>query len=71
MRGRDGGRSGVVVSDPATGVVAQRQTLGPPYFGEGIVDWGPNVYEWTWKSHVCFVYESCADGESESVWSLG
>jgi glutamine cyclotransferase len=60
------GRSGVVVTDPATGRVSQRHDLGPQYFGEGIVDWGPNVYEWTWKSHVCFVYESCADGESES-----
>ena len=51
------GRSGVVVTDPATGAVAQRHDLGAPYFGEGIVDWGPNVYEWTWKSHVCFVYD--------------
>jgi glutaminyl-peptide cyclotransferase len=51
------GRSGVVVTDPATGVVSQRHDLAPQYFGEGIVDWGPNVYEWTWKSHVCFVYD--------------
>ncbi len=26
-------------------------------FGEGIVDWGPNIYQWTWQSHICFVYD--------------
>ena len=51
------GRSAVLAEDPATGVVAQRRDLEPEYFGEGIVDWGPNIYEWTWKSHICFVYD--------------
>src|ERR1700735_900345 len=46
------GRSAVMAIDPATGKVAQRRDLPPPYFGEGIVDWGPNIYEWTWESHV-------------------
>jgi glutamine cyclotransferase len=43
--------------DPATGTVRQRHDLPAPYFGEGIVDWGPDIYEWTWQSHVCFVYD--------------
>ena len=51
------GRSAVLAIDPATGKVEQRRDLPAQYFGEGIVDWGPNVYEWTWKSHVCFVYD--------------
>ena len=51
------GRSAVLAVDPATGMVAQRRDLPPEYFGEGIVDWGPNIYEWTWKSHLCFVYD--------------
>jgi glutamine cyclotransferase len=51
------GRSAVMAIDPATGQVRQRHDLPPPYFGEGIVDWGPNIYEWTWQSHVCFVYD--------------
>ncbi len=51
------GRSAVLVIDPETGNTVQRRDLPAPYFGEGIVDWGPNLYEWTWKSHVCFVYD--------------
>jgi glutamine cyclotransferase len=51
------GRSAVMAIDPATGSVRQRHDLPPPYFGEGIVDWGPYIYEWTWESHVCFVYD--------------
>jgi glutamine cyclotransferase len=51
------GRSAVLVIDPKTGRSVQRRDLPAEYFGEGIVDWGPNIYEWTWKSHVCFVYD--------------
>ena len=40
-----------------TGRTSLRHDLPSEYFGEGIVDWGPNVYQWTWKSHVCFVYD--------------
>jgi glutamine cyclotransferase len=51
------GRSAVIASDPKTGKILQHRDLPPQYFGEGIVAWGPNIYEWTWKSHVCFVYD--------------
>ena len=51
------GHSSLLVDDPASGKTQQRIDLDPQYFGEGIVDWGPNVYEWTWKSHLCFVYD--------------
>ena len=51
------GRSALLALDPQTGQVTQRTDLPPQYFGEGIVDWGPNVYEWTWQSHICFVYD--------------
>jgi glutamine cyclotransferase len=51
------GHSELLVIQPETGQVRQRLDLAPQYFGEGIVDWGPNLYEWTWKSHVCFVYD--------------
>jgi glutaminyl-peptide cyclotransferase len=51
------GHSAVLVIEPKTGRIVQRRDLAPEYFGEGIVDWGPNIYEWTWKSHVCFVYD--------------
>ena len=51
------GRSAVLVTQPETGKVLQRLDLPPQYFGEGIVDWGPNLYEWTWQSHTGFVYD--------------
>ena len=51
------GHSELLVEDPSTGKVIQRRPLDSSYFGEGIVDWGSNVYEWTWKSHTCFVYD--------------
>jgi glutamine cyclotransferase len=51
------GRSAVMAIDPATGTVKQRHDVPPPYFGEGIVDWGPYLYEWTWTTHLCFVYD--------------
>jgi glutaminyl-peptide cyclotransferase len=51
------GRSAVMSIDPATGQVRQRHNIPAQYFGEGIVDWGPNLYEWTWQSHACFVYD--------------
>jgi glutaminyl-peptide cyclotransferase len=51
------GRSAVMVINPKTGKSVQRRDLPAEYFGEGIVDWGTNIYEWTWKSHVCFVYD--------------
>ncbi len=51
------GHSAVLVTQPETGKVLQRLEIAPNYFGEGIVDWGPNLYEWTWQSHVGFVYD--------------
>jgi glutamine cyclotransferase len=51
------GRSAVLAIQPETGKVLQRVDLPAQYFGEGIVDWGPNIYEWTWQSHICFVYD--------------
>lgn len=51
------GRSAVLVTVPETGKVLQRVHLPEQYFGEGIVDWGPYIFEWTWRSHICFVYD--------------
>jgi len=51
------GHSQILVTDPATGNVLQHLDVAPQYFGEGIVDWGSNLYEWTWQSHIGFVYD--------------
>src|ERR1700685_6260 len=51
------GRSALIAFDPKTGKTSLRHDLPPEYFGEGIVDWGPYILEWTWTSHICFVYD--------------
>ncbi|HEY6414369.1 MAG TPA: glutaminyl-peptide cyclotransferase [Edaphobacter sp.] len=51
------GHSAITVTQPESGKPIQRLNLPPQYFGEGIVDRGPNLYEWTWQSHICFVYD--------------
>ncbi len=51
------GHSSVLAIEPATARVVQRLDLPAQYFGEGIVNWGAQLYEWTWQSHVCFVYD--------------
>ena len=51
------GHSNLLVIEPETGKPVQKRDLAPQYFGEGIIDWGPNIYQWTWKSQVCFVYD--------------
>jgi len=51
------GHSAVLVTEPETGKVLQRLEIPAQYFGEGIIDWGPNLLEWTWQSHIGFVYD--------------
>ena len=40
-----------------TGEVVQQHAVPEPYFGEGIVNWGPKLLELTWQSQVGFVYK--------------
>jgi glutaminyl-peptide cyclotransferase len=54
------GHSALLAIQPETGKPLQKLALAPQYFGEGIVDWGPNIYQWTWQSHICFVYDRFA-----------
>jgi glutaminyl-peptide cyclotransferase len=51
------GQSALLAIEPKTGKPLQKREMAPEYFGEGIVDWGPNIYQWTWKSEICFVYD--------------
>lgn len=51
------GKSALLVETPETGKVLQHRDLAPEYFGEGIIDWGPNLYQWTWQSHIGFIYD--------------
>jgi glutaminyl-peptide cyclotransferase len=49
--------STIVVSEPKTGEVILHRDMPRQYFGEGIVDWGPNLIEWTWQTHVGFILD--------------
>ena len=51
------GRSAVLVLDATTGKLLQQHDLPAEYFGEGIIDWRDNLYEWTWQSHVGFILD--------------
>ncbi len=51
------GHSALLADAPSTGNPVQKHDLAPQYFGEGIVDWGPNLYQWTWQTHTGFVYD--------------
>ncbi len=44
------GHSALLAIEPETGKAVQKREMAPEYFGEGIVDWGPNIYQWTWQS---------------------
>lgn len=51
------GRSSVRMVDLKSGQVLQRHDVPGQYFGEGLTNWGGNLYELTWTSHICFVYD--------------
>ena len=54
--GREG-HSQILITEPATGKVVHHVEIPPQYFGEGIIDWGPNLLEWTWQTHTGFVID--------------
>jgi len=50
------GHSHILVYQP-DGKVIQHFDVPAQYFGEGIIDWGNNLLEWTWQSHVGFIFD--------------
>lgn len=52
------GRSGIQVLDPATGNVLQRHDLASNFFGEGIIDVGSTILQWTWQTHLGVVMDA-------------
>ena len=51
------GHSALLAENPATGKIVQENDLAPNLFGEGIVDVGPNLLQWTWQTHVGFIVD--------------
>jgi len=50
------GHSQILVYRP-DGKVVQHFDVPAQYFGEGIIDWGNNLLEWTWQSHTGFILD--------------
>lgn len=50
------GRSSLRKVDLSTGQVLQKYDLPAEYFAEGLTDWGTNLIQLTWKSHIGFIY---------------
>lgn len=50
------GRSSLRKVDLSTGQVLQKYDLPTEYFAEGLTDWGTNLIQLTWKSHIGFIY---------------
>jgi glutamine cyclotransferase len=40
-----------------TGEVLQRYDVAPPYFAEGLTDWGDRLLQLTWQTNIGFVYD--------------
>ncbi len=40
-----------------TGKVLQQHAVSSEYFGEGIVNWGSDIFQLTWRSQIGFVYD--------------
>jgi len=52
------GRSELRQTDPATGAVLRRLTLGPRQFGEGLAEHGGLLYQLTWKENKVLLYNA-------------
>ncbi|MDQ3443817.1 MAG: glutaminyl-peptide cyclotransferase, partial [Chloroflexota bacterium] len=51
------GRSSLRRVDLETGEVLQRQALDDEHFGEGVAVFGDRIYQLTWQTGTCFVYD--------------
>ncbi|MEJ7927850.1 glutaminyl-peptide cyclotransferase [Sphingobium sp. AN641] len=50
------GRSDIRKVALKTGKILQRRSIEPPYFGEGIVNWGGKIVSLTWRQRQGFVW---------------
>ena len=51
------GHSAILATEPQTGRILHHYELPQQYFGEGIVDWGDTLLEWTWQTHTGFILD--------------
>ena len=51
------GRSSLRMVDLDSGQVLERRDLPEKYFAEGLTNWGSELIQLTWQSHIAFVYD--------------
>jgi glutamine cyclotransferase len=51
------GRSSVRMIDLESGQVLKERDVPEKYFAEGLTNWGSNLVQLTWQSHIGFVYD--------------
>jgi glutamine cyclotransferase len=51
------GQSSLRMEDLETGKIDQFLELPDKYFAEGLTNWGNNLMQLTWQSHIAFVYD--------------
>ncbi len=51
------GQSSLRKVDPMSGTVLQKVDVSPPHFAEGMTIVGDRIFQLTWQSGVCFVYD--------------
>ncbi len=51
------GHSGLLIYPLGSIFPIQHVDLPPQYFGEGIINNGSNLLQWTWQSHIGFLYD--------------
>ncbi|ULU25646.1 glutaminyl-peptide cyclotransferase [Dyella terrae] len=54
-----------------SGKVVQRHDLPSQYFGEGIVDWGSQIVQLTWKDQLGFVYDMASFKQQRTFYYAG
>ena len=50
------GHSGILIYPLGSTTPTRHTTLAPEFFGEGIINNGPDLLQWTWQSHTGFIY---------------
>lgn len=58
------GHSGILIYPLGSTTPTQHIDLPPQYFGEGLINNGAHLLQWTWQSHTGFIYATGPDRQT-------